>query len=146
MGIGETAVGEALSPLVKPPITLDQLIRYAKASGDHNPIHVDEEAARRVGLDSVIAHGMLSMAFLGQFITQQIADIPGAQLHHFRVRFARMVRLGDVLTCHGIVKERRSEQGREFITIECWAQNQKGEKATSGEAIVTLMKVDDRRG
>jgi acyl dehydratase len=146
MGIGETAVGEALSPLVKPPITLDQLIRYAKVSGDQNPIHVDEEAARRVGLDSVIAHGMLSMAFLGQFITQQIADIPGAQLHHFRVRFARMVRLGDVLTCHGIVKERRSEQEREFITIECWAQNQKGEKATSGEAIVTLMKVDDRRG
>jgi len=86
------------------------------------------------------------MAFLGQFITQQIADIPDAQLHHFRVRFARMVRLGDVLTCHGIVKERRSEQGREFITIECWAQNQKGEKATSGEAIVTLMNVDNRRG
>ena len=138
MSIGEAAVGEALSPLVKPPITLDQLIRYAKASGDYNPIHVDEEVARRVGLDSVIAHGMLSMAFLGQFITQQIADMPDAHLHHFQVRFASMVRLGDVLTCHGIVKERRAEQGREFITIECWVQNQKGEKATSGEAIVTL--------
>ena len=138
MGIGEAVVGEALSPLVKPPITLDQLRRYAKASGDYNPIHVDEEAARRVGLDSVIAHGMLSMAFLGQFITQLIADLPDAQLHHFQVRFASMVRLGDVLTCHGIVKERRAEQGREFITIECWVQNQKGEKATSGEAIVTL--------
>jgi acyl dehydratase len=146
MGIGEAAVGEALSPLVKPPITLDQLIRYAKASGDYNPIHVDEEAARRVGLDSVIAHGMLTMTFLGQFITQHMADIPGTQLHHFRVRFARMVRLGDVLTCHGIVTERRSEQGRELITIECWAQNQKGERATSGEAIVTLMNVDNRRG
>ncbi len=138
MGIGEAAVGEALSPLVKPPITLDQLIRYAKASGDYNPIHVDEEAARRVGLDSIIAHGMLSMAFLGQFITQLIDDLPGAQLHHFQVRFSSMVRLGDVLTCHGIVKERKTEQGREFITIECWAQNQKGEKVTIGKAIVTL--------
>ncbi len=145
MGIREAAVGEALSPFVKPPITLDQLIRYAKASGDYNPIHVDEEAARRVGLDSIIAHGMLSMAFLGQFITQLIADIPGAQLHHFEVRFASMVRLDDVLTCHGIVKERRSEQGREFIAIECWAQNQKGEKPTSGEAVVSLMNDNNRR-
>ena len=140
MGIGEAAVGEVLSPLVKPPITLDQLKRYAKASGDYNPIHVDEEAAQRVGLDSVIAHGMLSMAFLGQFITQQIVDLPGAQLLHFQVRFSSMVRLGDVLTCHGIIRERKSEQERELITVECWAQNQKGEKATSGKAIVSIVR------
>src|SRR5438132_5310111 len=114
MNILSTVIGEELSPLVKPPVTLEQLQRYADASGDYNPIHVDEEAAHRVGLDSIIAHGMLSMAFLGQFITQLIADLPDAQLHHFRVRFASMVRLGDVLTCHGIVKERRAEQGREF--------------------------------
>ena len=138
MGMKEAAVGEALSPLVKPPITLDQLRRYAKASGDTNPMHIDEEAARRVGLDSVIAHGMLSMAFLGQFLSQHIAAIPGAQLTHFYVRFSSMVRLGDVLTCHGIVKERRSEGAQELITIECWAQNQKGERVTSGEAVVTL--------
>jgi acyl dehydratase len=138
MGIREAAVSEAFSPLVKPPITLEQLKRYAIASGDTNPIHIDEEAARRVGLDGVIAHGMLSMAFLGQFITQLIADTTGAQLMHFRVRFSSMVHLDDVLTCHGIVKERRSEGEREFITIECWAQNQKGEKVTAGQAVVSI--------
>ena len=141
MGIGDAAVGEALSPLVKPPITLDQLKRYAKASGDYNPIHIDEEAAQRVGLDSVIAHGMLSMAFLGQFITQQIVDLPGAQLLQFQVRFSSMVRLGDVLICHGIVRERKSEQERELVTVECWTQNQKGEKATSGKAVVSIVRI-----
>ncbi|HLZ81280.1 MAG TPA: MaoC/PaaZ C-terminal domain-containing protein, partial [Ktedonobacteraceae bacterium] len=67
MNILNTAIGGKLIPLVKPPITQEQLQRYAEASGDHNPIHLDEEAAHHVGLDSVIAHGMLSMAFLGQF-------------------------------------------------------------------------------
>src|SRR5438552_15438511 len=104
MSILNATIGEELIPLVKPPITQEQLRRYAEASGDHNPIHLDEEAAHRVGLDSVIAHGMLSMAFLGQFATQQIADTPGAFLAHLRVRFMNMVRLGDTLTCHGVVK------------------------------------------
>src|SRR2546428_9667872 len=129
MGIGEAAVGEALSPLVKPPITLEQLKRYAKASGDHNPIHLDEEAARRVGLDSVIAHGMLSMAFLGQFVGQHISDTPEAFLAQLKVRFTDMVRLGDTLTCHGIVKEYiNDESGYGTVVVECWAQNQKGEQ------------------
>jgi len=106
---------------------------------DTNPIHLDEEAARRVGLDSVIAHGMLGMAFLGQFVTRQLADIPESYLTHYQVRFMNMVRLGDILTCCGIVKERTpTDNGRETVTIECWAQNQKGDKVTTGEAIVSL--------
>src|SRR5207253_11129188 len=99
MSILDAAIGDPLPPLVKPPITQEQLRRYADASGDHNPIHLDEEAAHRVGLDSVIAHGMLSMAFLGQFVMRQVADTPGAQLAQLKVRFMNMVRLGDTLTC-----------------------------------------------
>src|SRR6184192_1327455 len=110
MSILSTAIGEELSPLVKPPVTGEQLQRYANASGDHNPLHLDEEAAHRVGLDSVIAHGMLSMAFLGQFVMQQIADMPGALLAHLRVRFMNMVRLGDTLTCHGMVKSHTTDE------------------------------------
>jgi acyl dehydratase len=139
MNIFDAASGEMLPPLVKPPMSQEQLRRYADASGDHNPIHLDAEAARRVGLDSVIAHGMLSMAFLGQFITQQIADNPDAILSHLQVRFASMVRLGDTLTCRGVVKNRStSDDGRETVAIECWVQNQKGEKVTLGEAVVSL--------
>ncbi len=139
LNILRAAVGDSLTPLAKPPIAQEQLRRYANASGDYNPIHLDEEAAHRVGLDSVIAHGMLSMAFLGQFVTQQLADIPDAYLAHYQVRFISMVRLGDSLTCYGHVKERiPSSDGRETISIECWAQNQKGDKVTTGEAAVSL--------
>lgn len=139
MSIVDSAVGEALSPLVKPPITQEQLRRYAEASGDYNPIHLDADAARRVGLDGVIAHGMLSMAFLGQFVNQQITNLPDAQLVRLQVRFASMVRLGDTLTCHGIIKERATDSyGHPLVRLECWAQNQKGVTVTSGEAVVSL--------
>jgi acyl dehydratase len=136
MSIIDAAVGDALLPMVKPPITLEQLRRYAEASGDRNPIHIDEEAAHRVGLDSIIAHGMLSMAFLGQYVMQQIAGIADAEFADLRVRFTNMVRLGDTLTCHGLIKARESIETRDAITLECWAQNQAGEKVTVGEAIV----------
>lgn len=139
MSILGIAVGQELSPLVKPPITQEQLRRYADASGDHNPIHLDEQAAHRVGLDSVIAHGMLSMAFLGQFVNQQIADIPGARIAELRVRFINMVRLGDTLTCLGVVKSQAiNDDLSQSITIDCWAQNQKGDKVTTGEAVVIV--------
>lgn len=140
MSILHTAIDESLSPLVKPPIAQEQLNRYADASGDHNPIHLDEEAARRVGLDGVIAHGMLSMAFLGQFVSQHIADIPGAYIEQLKVRFANMVRLGDTITCHGIVRGRTSAYDGHvtYITLECWAQNQKGRKVTTGEAVIAV--------
>ncbi|MFL5653480.1 MAG: MaoC family dehydratase [Ktedonobacteraceae bacterium] len=139
MNILSTAIGEELSPLVKPPVTLEQLQRYADASGDRNPIHLDEEAAHRVGLDSIIAHGMLSMAFLGQFVTQQIAGNPEAYVALLKVRFMSMVRLGDTLTCHGLLKARTMDNnGDVSMVIECWAQNQKGEKVTTGEAVVSV--------
>lgn len=134
-----TEIGEELAPLVKPPITQEQLQRYAQASGDFNPIHLDEDAAHRVGLDSVIAHGMLSMAFLGQFVQQQIAEVPDAFLVQLKVRFLNMVRLGDTLTCLGTIKAQSSaESGRKEVEIECWAQNQKGERVTTGEAIIAI--------
>lgn len=137
MSIVGMAVGEDLSPLVKPPITQEQLRRYAEASGDFNPIHLDPAAAHQVGLDSVIAHGMLSMAFLGQFIQSHLSDAPLAHLGQLKVRFVNMVRLGDTLTCHGRINARTTEEDeREAITIQCWAQNQKGDKVTTGEAIV----------
>lgn len=138
MSILDAAIGQTLSPMAKPPITQEQLRRYAEASGDYNPIHLDAEAAHRVGLEGVIAHGMLSMAFLGQFVNQSIAGIPGARIARLGVRFMNMVRLGDSLTCLGEIKERTTADGQASITIECWVQNQKGEKVTAAEAVVVV--------
>jgi acyl dehydratase len=138
VSILDTVVGQELPIMVKPPITQHQLNRYAEASGDFNPIHLNEEAARRVGLDSVIAHGMLSMAFLGQYISLLIASDPRALITNLKVRYMGMVRLGDTLTCCGVVKNSASSDGHTTIAIECWAQNQRGEKVTVGEADVVV--------
>jgi acyl dehydratase len=138
MSILDTIVGEELPPMVKPAIAQEQLNRYAQASGDFNPIHLNEEAARRVGLDGIIAHGMLSMAFLGQYISRLIASDPQALIASLKVRYAGMVRLGDTLTCSGVVKSSASSTGQTTITIECWAQHQRGEKVTVGEADVVV--------
>ena len=139
MSILDTSIDQLLNPLVKPPITQEQLYSYAEASGDYNPIHLDKQAAQQVGLDGVIAHGMLSMAFLGQFAASQIADIPGARLEHLKARFHNMVRLGDTITCHGKITNRTTREDlSQAIAIACWAQNQKGDKVTVGEAVVII--------
>jgi acyl dehydratase len=139
MSILDTSVGQPLSSLIKAPITQELLHRYSDVSGDYNPIHLDEQAAQRVGLDGVIAHGMLSMAFLGQFVNQQIANIPGARIAHLKVRFLNMVHLGDTLTCHGVVKNQATHDDlNQSIAIECWAQSQDGIKVTTGEAIALI--------
>ena len=136
MSILHATVGQALAPLVKSPIEQEQLNRYAAASGDHNPIHLDSAAARRVGLDGIIAHGMLSMAFLGQFVNQQIADVPGAHVGKLKVRYVGMVKPGDTLTCLGNVTARTEGAQEVALTFECRAQNQRGEPVTLGEAVV----------
>jgi acyl dehydratase len=123
--------GDELTPLRKEPVTKVQLVKYAGASGDYNLIHTDDETARAVGLDGVIAHGMLSMGFLGEYA----AGLAGPQkVRRLKVRFAAMVRPGDELTCRGVVRD--VADGR--AVLDLWAENPAGEKVTTGEAEVEL--------
>lgn len=124
--------GQTLGPLEKPPVTKTQLVMYSGASGDFNPIHTVEEFAREVGLGGVIAHGMLTMAFVGQMLTDLMG--PDGDLRKFGIRFAGMVRPGDVITCAGEVKDVRSEDGRQVVNCQVWGTTQAGEKAVIGQA------------
>ena len=73
--------------------TRADLVAYAEASGDHNPIHQDEEVARSVGLPGVIAHGMLAMGLAGRAVTEWAGD--PAALVEYQVRFGRPVVVPD---------------------------------------------------
>ncbi len=98
--LDDVKVGDELPPLVKGPIQQIQLTRYAGASGDFNPIHQDDEFAKAAGMGGVFAHGMLSMGFVGQLVT----DWAGAgNVRKLAVRFAGLVRLKDTITCRGRV-------------------------------------------
>ncbi|MFM7596932.1 MAG: MaoC family dehydratase [Actinomycetota bacterium] len=84
----DVAVGTAL-PAQTFPVTRFQLVRYAGASGDFNPIHWNEKFATSVGLPDVIAHGMFTMAEAARVVTGWVGD-PGA-LKEYAVRFTRPV-------------------------------------------------------
>lgn len=126
-------VGDTLAPLQLPPIDRTMLALYAGASNDHNPIHIDLDVARRAGMDDVIAHGMLSMAWLGRMLTQWVDQ---RQLRSFGVRFAGITRLGQQITCSGRVVEKFTADGEERVRLEVQATSQQGEVKLLGQAVV----------
>ena len=128
-------VGDGIPPLTKPAITHLQLALYAGAGADHNPIHVDEQAAKAGGLPGIIAHGMLPLAFLGQLLTQWV---PQQQVRGLSARFVAMAFPGDVITCSGKVSGKREQDGEKLVDLDIAAQNQKGENIQLGKATVAL--------
>ncbi len=108
----DVSVGDELPELVKGPISEVQLVRYAGASGDFNPIHTVPRVAEEVGLDGVIAHGMLIMAFAGQMLTDWAG--PGA-LRQFKVRFSGMTRPGETVVCRGRVTAVEEREGEGIV-------------------------------
>src|ERR1700730_11107500 len=127
--------GSGLPDLLKPPFTNMQLDEYAGASGDYNLIHTDDETARTVGLEGVIAHGMLSMAFLGEYLCWLAGP---ESVRRLSVRFNEMVRPGDTLTCRARVKEQTTGDAGRRLHLEVWAENQRAERVTVGEAEVDI--------
>ncbi len=134
--------GDDLPNIIKGPITRTQLVKYAGASGDFNPMHHDEIFAQQGGMPSVFGHGMLSMGFLGQVVTDWAGNDPLKQL---RVRFMAITWPGDVITCKGKVVRKYQEDEKNYAECELWAENQKGEKTVAGTAKVSLPSRDNQR-
>ncbi len=123
-------VGDELPPLVKPPVDRTQIARYAGASGDFNPLYVDEHLAKNAGFPSAHSPGMLVMGFIGELAVDWLR---GARLRRFTSRFVKIVWPGDVITCRGRVVDRRFEgSGVYAIDIEVFAENQRGELVLKG--------------
>src|SRR2546428_6165228 len=100
----DVQIGTEMPALVKPPVQQIQLTRYAGASGDFNPIHQDAAFAKAAGMGDVFAHGMLSMGFVAQSVTDWLGV---GTVRKIGVRFAAPGRLGDVITCPGPVVAQR---------------------------------------
>lgn len=134
-------VGDEIPAMAKAPVDRVQLARYAGASGDFNPVHVDETYARGIGMPSVYAPGMLIMGFLGQLLSDWAR---GAQLRRYNVRFIKMVWPGETVVCKGRVTDRWGDNGRYFAELDLWAENQKGELVLRGQAqLQTFYNLED---
>ena len=128
-------VGDEIPSITTTPITRHALALYCGASGDHNPIHVDIDFAKKAGMPDVFAHGMLSMAYLGRLLTDWV---PQQSLRSFGVRFAAITHLGDAITCIGKVVEKFEQDGEQRVRLELTTTNGAGEIKLKGEAVIAL--------
>lgn len=129
--------GDEVLRIVKAPITKVQLVRYAGASGDFNPLHTDDEAARHAGFPGVVAHGMLIMAFLAEAVTTWL---PRKLFKSIKVRFKGVTRPGDAITVIGRVREKRvvDREGRVVCDIEAMDQRKDVKAAGTFEIVLPL--------
>ena len=127
--------GDAIPAFVVEKLTRTDLVKYAGASGDFNPIHHDEEFARSAGNPTVFGHGMLTAGFVARCITDFVGP---DNLRRYKVRFATRVWPGDTITCQGKITRRYEEAGEGRIDGDVAATNQKGETAVSGSFTAAL--------
>jgi acyl dehydratase len=127
----DVSVGDEAPPLSH-ELTRTDLVMYAGAAGDFNPMHHDEVKAKEAGLPSVFGHGMLSMGILGKAITDYVGI---GNLANYKVRFTKQTWPGETLTSRVVVKEKRTEGDDKLVDLDVSLTNQDGEVKVAGDAI-----------
>jgi acyl dehydratase len=125
------SAGDA-GPAISHTLTRTDLVMYAGASGDFNPMHHDEVAAQQAGLPSVFGHGMFTAGLLATAVTNFVGI---GNLKSYRVRFTKQTWPGEVLTTNVTVREKRA--GNEVV-LDCSVVNEQGETKIQGEAVAVL--------
>jgi acyl dehydratase len=131
----DVQVGNAIPKLVKSPVSHLQLVRYAGASGDFNPLHTDPKIGELIGVGGIIAHGMLVMGYVGQLLSDYVGP---TALRKFDVRFKGMTRIDDVITCTGTITEKYETDGEARIAGKVQATDQNGEVKVTGTFVAAL--------
>ncbi len=125
-------VGDTHKERIVENLSRTQLVMYAGASGDYNPLHSDEPYSLQVaGYPSVFAHGMLTMGMTGKMLTNYVGD---GRLTKFGVRFTNQVWPGDTLDSTATVKAIKDEGGQKIVELDVATVNQDGKEVVKGYA------------
>jgi acyl dehydratase len=125
-------VGQTFAAVVVEDLKRTQIVQYAGASGDYNPLHTDEVfATQAAGYPSVFAHGMLTMGMTGRMVTDLVGD---GRLTEFGGRFTSQVYPGDDLTTTARVEAIREVAGEPVVELSLSTVNQDGAQVFSGHA------------
>jgi acyl dehydratase len=128
----DLAVGDAHEAELVDNLTRTQIVQYAGASGDYNPLHTDEVFATQVaGYPSVFVHGMLTMGMTGRMLTDLVGD---GRLVRFGGRFTAQVWPGDTLTARATVRAVEVRDGVPIVDLEVATSNQEGVQVFVGSA------------
>lgn len=131
MTLSNLSVGTELPPLKLDAVNRRTLALFAGGSGDHQPVHIDIDAAHARGREDVIAHGMLSMAYLGRLLTNWV---PQDKIRSFKTRFAAVTPVNAVPHCTGKVVA--VEDG--LATVEITVALADGTVTAKGEAVIAI--------
>ncbi|MCZ6501321.1 MAG: MaoC/PaaZ C-terminal domain-containing protein [Gammaproteobacteria bacterium] len=132
----EIKVGDSYSEEVCNNLSRTQIVQYAGASGDYNPLHSDEIFTTQIaGYPSVFAHGMLSMGMTGKMLTNYVGD---GRLSKFGVRFTSQVFPGATLTAKATISAIREEDGVQFADIDISTTDEEGTQVIKGSATARI--------
>jgi acyl dehydratase len=132
----EIEVGQTFEQVVVDDLTRTQIVQYAGASGDYNPLHTDEIFATEVaGYPSVFAHGMLTMGMTCKLLTDTVGD---GRLMRYGVRFKAQVWPGDTLRAIATVRAIREEVGEHVVDLDLSTVNQDGVEVLAGSATARI--------
>jgi acyl dehydratase len=134
LSVAKVKIGDE-APVLTHTLTRTDLVRYAGASGDFNPMHHDEVQAQAAGQPSVFGHGMFSMGLLGSAITDYVGV---GNLVRYQVRFARQTWPGEVLTTKIVVTGTREEGAQTLVDLAVSLSNGEGEEKVVGAATAVL--------
>jgi acyl dehydratase len=126
--LAQLQIGESLEEVTLQPVSRIDLIKYAGASGDFNPIHTIDEEAKKAGLPGIIAHGMWTMGNLAKLFTSHYEE---GFIQDYAIRFRGMVFLNDVITLKAILKEKTENK----LAFNVAAVNQHGKEVIKGEVL-----------
>ena len=130
----DVRVGDT-GPPISHTLTRTDLVMYAGASGDFNPMHSDDVAARAGGLPGVFGHGMFSAALLARAVTDYVGV---GNLKSYLVRFTRQTWPGEVLSSTVTVAGKSVVDGEHLVDLECRLSNAAGELKIDGRAVAVL--------
>lgn len=133
--IFETIRKDDILPKLTKLVTQDKINKWADVVGDHNPLHVDPEYAKKTKFKTTIAHGPLVISFISEMMGNWLGAgwIEGGKL--LDVRFRAPVKSGDEITIQGRVMHKRIVDGINTIECEIFVENQQGVKVVEGRAI-----------
>ncbi|MFH1646459.1 MAG: MaoC family dehydratase [Chloroflexota bacterium] len=141
ININELSIGSSLMEL-KRQVTQERVNLYAAASGDFNPVHIDQEFAKQTPMGGTIAHGMLILAYISEFMTNNFGQawLTGGSLN---ARFKAPARPGDTMTVGGTVTKLQKEDGVASVSCEVLCQNQQNEPVIVCETKVRVKTDED---
>lgn len=132
----ELKVGDTYQEEVCKNLSRTQIVQYAGASGDYNPLHSDEIFTTQIaGYPSVFAHGMLSMGMTGKMLTNYVGD---GRLKSYGVRFTAQVFPGATLTAKATITDIREEDGEKIADISVSTTDEAGTEVIKGQASAVL--------